>query len=76
MGSDFKLPPVDGVRHSVLLSGHDRRNCEAHRAETYAQQGQRSTDQGQRCTLRERSDLETLAGLLAPALPMLQKDNE
>jgi hypothetical protein len=57
----------------VILSGHDRGYSETYRAETYAQQNQKIAQQDRRCTLRERSSVETLAGLLTLDLPMLQK---
>ena len=44
---------------------------EAHPVETYTQQGQGIPQQSQRRTLPKRSIVETLAGLLAPDLPLL-----
>jgi hypothetical protein len=60
----------------VIPWAYNRRYSETHRVEKYAQQAQRIAQQGHRCALRERSNLETLAGFLAQDLPRHQKDNQ
>jgi hypothetical protein len=50
---------------------HAHRYSEPHLAETYPQQGQRIAPRGQKCALRERANLETLAELLRLRFPIL-----
>src|ERR1700730_12122980 len=65
---------MDGIWHPMIISSHDRRYSETHPSETYAQPGQRIAQQGQKCTLRDRSMLETLARLLSLELSMFEKE--